>query len=279
MSMHTFDPKIAQEVGIPAAVIFQNIRFWVAKNAAFGSVGRHYRDGAWWTYHSIKGMALLFPYLTENQVRRAIDRLVEVGLIEAGNYNKLPFDRTRWFRLCRPLHLAELPNGRGEDATPIPDVTSDITTDSLFGSNEPHSALTPAAPFSKQDSSTSERRNTREEIDATFDRFWQAYPKRTEKKAAKAKFIGAIRREKIDPEILIRAAAAYAQTDSVKRGYAKNPTTWLNGGCWEDEGIAPRSVHPEADKLRREAVIERTLGNYQRADDLEARAKKIEAQA
>ncbi len=34
MSRHSFDPKIAARVGLNAAVIFQNITFWIEKNQA-----------------------------------------------------------------------------------------------------------------------------------------------------------------------------------------------------------------------------------------------------
>ena len=34
MSRHSFDPEIAVRVGLNAAVIFQNITFWIEKNQA-----------------------------------------------------------------------------------------------------------------------------------------------------------------------------------------------------------------------------------------------------
>ena len=39
----------------------------------------------------------------------------------------------------------------------------------------------------------------------------------------------------VDPERIITAAEAYAKSDNVRRGFAKHPTTWLNGECWNDE--------------------------------------------
>jgi hypothetical protein len=59
--MHSFDPKIAERVGVNAAVLYQNIVWWCAKNAA----NRHNEhDGRFWTYNSVKAWAELFPYLT-----------------------------------------------------------------------------------------------------------------------------------------------------------------------------------------------------------------------
>ena len=46
MSRHSFDPDIAARVGLNAAVIFQNITFWIEKNQANR---RNFRDGRYWT--------------------------------------------------------------------------------------------------------------------------------------------------------------------------------------------------------------------------------------
>lgn len=67
-----------------------------------------------------------------------------------------------------------------------------------------------------------------------FDRFWEAFPKKVEKKAAKAKFAAAVKGG-ADPDRIIAAAQAYARSETVVRGFIKHPTTWLNAGCWDDE--------------------------------------------
>jgi len=121
--MHSFDPKIAEMVGIAPAVIYQNICWWIAKNEANGD---NLIDGHYWTYNSVRAFAVLFPYLTEDQVRRALGKLVDWGLIVGGNHNKSAYDRTKWFRLSGQLDLADLPNGNGDNAEPIPDIKPDI---------------------------------------------------------------------------------------------------------------------------------------------------------
>ena len=59
--MHSFDPKIAERVGVNAAVLYQIIVRWFAKNA-FNRHNEH--DGSSWTYNSVKAWAELFPYMT-----------------------------------------------------------------------------------------------------------------------------------------------------------------------------------------------------------------------
>ena len=71
-----------------------------------------------------------------------------------------------------------------------------------------------------------------------FDEFWASYPKRVERKGAEKKFWAAVK-SGVDPGRIVEAAQRYAESEQVRRGYAKNPTTWLNNGCWDDEQQQP----------------------------------------
>jgi hypothetical protein len=121
--MHSFNPKIAEMVGIAPAVIYQNIVWWIAKNEANE---QNKYDGYYWTYNSVKAFSTLFPYLTEKQIRTSLDKLVEVGAIVVGNYNKSAYDRTKWFRLGGQIDLPCGANGNASEGQPIPDVKPPI---------------------------------------------------------------------------------------------------------------------------------------------------------
>lgn len=97
MSRHSFDPDIAARVGLNAAVIFQNIVWWCERNEANG---RNIHEGRAWTYNSVSAFAKLFPYLTEKQIRSALDRLKEAGLILVDVLNSDPRDRTKWYAVA-----------------------------------------------------------------------------------------------------------------------------------------------------------------------------------
>jgi len=127
MSLHSFDPDVAARVGVNAAVIYQNILFWTRKNAANG---RHVHDGHVWTYNSVKALNELFSYLTPDQIRRAISKLLEAGLIAEGNYNASAYDRTKWYGVPCQIHLAKTTNGIVGNTKPIPDSNTDIKPDS-----------------------------------------------------------------------------------------------------------------------------------------------------
>jgi hypothetical protein len=121
---HSFNVDFAAKHGMAQAVIYKNITFWVKKNKANH---KHFYDGNYWTYNSVKAFAELFPYLTDNQIRREIESLISKGLIKSGNYNTSHYDRTRWFCIVDQDQLATVPNGKGEQANSL--IYTDINTD------------------------------------------------------------------------------------------------------------------------------------------------------
>ena len=48
---YNFDIAIAQELGVSAAIVVQNLQFWIKKNEAND---KHFHDGRYWTFNSIK---------------------------------------------------------------------------------------------------------------------------------------------------------------------------------------------------------------------------------
>ncbi len=125
--IHFFDTEIAAEYGINAAVLLQNIGYWVQQNEANKA---NFYDGYYWTYNSRKAYQELFPYMSERQISTAFQKLIEAGLVITGNYNKLAYDRTLWYALTQKgesiLHFdimdcSKMSNGLPQNVKPIPD--------------------------------------------------------------------------------------------------------------------------------------------------------------
>ena len=75
--------------------------------------------------------------------------------------------------------------------------------------------------------------------DAHFDEFWNVYPRKVAKKAARKKFDAAVKGG-VDPSEIVSAARDYAKAkDGEDPKYIAYPTTWLNQGRWEDEADTP----------------------------------------
>ena len=200
MSLHSFDPAIAARVGVNAAVIYQNIKFWCEKNEANK---KHFHDGRTWTYNSVSAFSKLFPYFSPKQIRTALQVLCDNGLIGVGCYNDNPNDRTNWY--C-DLHLGQMDlpcraNGLAPEGKCITDSKPDI----------------------KHSLSLSAREG--------FDEFWKMYPNKVGKGAAEKAFSKAIKKVSFDR--LMQGLHKYAnKTDD--RPWC-NPSTWLNQERWADE--------------------------------------------
>jgi len=110
------------------------------------------------------------------------------------------------------------------------------STESNPSSSSPSSSPTPKVPELMR----VPRKTKRSPYSEDFESFWEAYAKfRGKKKAGKAW-------EKIKPDadlvaLIVQRAKAYAGS-IVDKTYQKDPATWLNGECWEDEVVArPRA--------------------------------------
>jgi hypothetical protein len=91
-------------------------------------------------------------------------------------------------------------------------------------------------------------------VAAAFDQFWEVYPNKTGKIAARKAFAKAIA-DGADPVALIAAAERYRDAPPPFPGYnPAHPTTWLNQGRWLDEGTKVPQRASEVDyekELRR----------------------------
>ena len=130
---HSFDIEVAKEIGVTGAILLKNIYFWVQKNEANN---KHFADGYYWTYNSVKAFNELFPYLTEKQLRSALTKLEEDGFIITGNYNKSAYDRTKWYAITEKgaillkgqMENTKRANENVQKGEPIPDINTNTKT-------------------------------------------------------------------------------------------------------------------------------------------------------
>ena len=132
---HHFNVELAKEYGILEAVLLNNLQFWIEKNRANGT---NFHDGHYWTYNSAKAFSELFPYASQKQIRKALQNLIGEGIIQTGNYNKNPYDRTLWYSFTEKgnrifqnvnIDLSKRENGNDLEGQPIPNNKTDNKTD------------------------------------------------------------------------------------------------------------------------------------------------------
>ena len=125
---HHFDIEVAKEVGVSAAVIYYNIKYWCETNRANDV---NYHDGYYWTFNSVKAFQKLFPYLSDKKISSSLKILEERGYIKSGNYNGTTYDRTKWYADIKvnmetsnlpngDNHLPKKENGNSQNGEPIP---------------------------------------------------------------------------------------------------------------------------------------------------------------
>ncbi len=130
MSCHVFNIEDANKYGVDAAIILHNLKFWLDHNKANGT---HINDGYVWSYNSARAFADLFPYWSSNKIQKTLKKLENEGVIIVGNYNKMNYDKTKWYTLpeysLQPngsMVSANPLNGSSQKAQPIPNVNTDV---------------------------------------------------------------------------------------------------------------------------------------------------------
>lgn len=139
---HSFNVGAAMKVGVTAAVLLTNIHYWVIRNEANQA---NFHDGRYWTYNSVAALHELFPYLSTKQVRTALKKLEDCGLVVTGCYNKNPYDRTKWYALTaegyemfggaepdsqdEQTDLPTVANENADGGQPIPNINTYINTE------------------------------------------------------------------------------------------------------------------------------------------------------
>lgn len=138
------NPALAKEIGLNESLILLQIEFWI-------SISNNEREGKRWTYQSVRDMQeKSFSFWSISTINRAVNKLIDEGYIIEGNFNKMKYDKTRWFALnFETLNELESISINGDDTgvfhndtrsnqndtpsnqndTTIPEITTEITTD------------------------------------------------------------------------------------------------------------------------------------------------------
>lgn len=200
---HFFSAKLAAEVGIEGATILGNLAYLQVQHEYAGNRAFEY-EGRWYVRHSYESLQQWHPYLSIDQIRRIMGKLVADGYVVKSHLGK-PFDRTLYWSVDVEIaHVAKSPDPRGEIA--ISDVAK--SPDVQQTDNNRH-------------------------ITSSFDEFWSLYPRKVGKKPS------LLRWKKMsdeDRQLALESVKSYPFGDDPK--FIKHPTTWLNHECWNDESAA-----------------------------------------
>jgi hypothetical protein len=226
---YSFNTEHACAFGVEEAIVLHNLVYWIAKNKANG-INEH--QGRTWTYSSASAFEKLFPFWNARKISRILASLESQGVILSGNFNKVAYDRTKWYALADespfvridtwknancPMDSLDLSNRSTGSVQPIPDINTNRNTDS------------------KPDVSVSD----------DFDQFWSAYPKKVGKQAARKAWSAKVNKSKPAIEDIIaavNAAKESKQWQDESGRYIPNPSTWINRHGWHDEADTEKAT-------------------------------------
>lgn len=89
---HAFDVGIATQLGIHAAIVLNHILHWIRFNAAQNDV--EIIDGRIWMFQTQEKMAESFGYMSVDEVKRAVVKLLKSGILIAQCNSKNRWNRT-----------------------------------------------------------------------------------------------------------------------------------------------------------------------------------------
>lgn len=195
-------------------------------------------EGAW------PSQARLASYanISDRAVRDAIDNLVLLGELHvevAGGVSRNQYKPNRyWITLrCPPGCDGSLGHNRVE------------VSDSQGGSFQ-QSGWKPTSDKTEIETEV-------KQLDAHFEEFWNAYPRKLDKAKAFRAFKSAMKRAKF--EDIMAGVLAYRNDPQRNPEFTKYPASWLNADSWENTiAPSPDSEAAERARIRREKEREAT---------------------
>ena len=91
----SFNMYLADKYGIKEAIIIQDISYWVLKNQ---DDDRNTHDDYNWTFNNTQYFAEKISS-TIKTTQRILKKLETDGILKIGNYNKIQYDRTKWYTI------------------------------------------------------------------------------------------------------------------------------------------------------------------------------------
>jgi len=160
--LRTFHAKLAAKIGVKEAIVLQQIHYWLEKNR---ETNNNFKEGRYWTYNTYKEWKKEnFQFWSTRTISRAIKSLEKQGLLITDNFNKVRFDKTKWYSIdYDKLKLIEVEvYGRSQ-------VVNTNTTDCRDGSGQNDVTNTRDLPETSTDNNMSSQK------DDEIQEVWQQY--------------------------------------------------------------------------------------------------------
>ena len=89
--------ELARLIGLNESIVLQQMHYWIEINK---KANKNYIQGKYWVYNSMKNWhEENFYFWSFETVKRTIAKLEKLNLIETSEFNKNPYDRTKWYSI------------------------------------------------------------------------------------------------------------------------------------------------------------------------------------
>ena len=224
-------PTLVIELGsFEAAAFLQQLHFWLG-------VSQHHHNGQSWVYNTQEQcVEMMRGTISVSTAKRIVKKLQSLNLITVAQLHNNKWNKTNYFTI-NYVELVKLEQKYSSNHC----VADWFKVNQSSGSNCANRSAQDE-PIDSAKVSQSLHKNTTEEYkqnitDVQFEEFWKTVPNKDGKKPALAAFKKAIK--KISLEDLIVAYKANVLVCESQNRFKKNPATWLNQECWNDESIQP----------------------------------------
>jgi DnaD/phage-associated family protein len=148
-------PSLAEKLGLNEAIFIQQLHYWLKDS-------NNIRDGLKWVYNTYEDWNEQFPFWSIRTLKRVITGLENNGFIITANYNQMKIDKTKWYRIdyeklnelvARPScqngtsKVTDCPIEGDKLASPLPEITTEITTEKKEVEEAPSCEVNPFSFF------------------------------------------------------------------------------------------------------------------------------------
>ncbi|PEW95878.1 hypothetical protein CN446_14985 [Bacillus cereus] len=223
-------PKLAVKIGINEAIVVQQVHYWLERS-------NHDYDGKKWVFNSLDKWCEQFPFWSKRTLERIFGKLEKENILIVGNYNKLSFDRTKWYSINYEylqsvgMHSDKLTGSHSDKVAEsdtdkmtgtIPETTQEITNKTTVTANADVSK-----PKKRKPGTVKQVIDYGEE----FEVFWSVYPRKHRKEDCYKKYRYAIDVKHHSHEVILHGAQMYAEEcirNNTEKRYILGPNNFMN---------------------------------------------------
>lgn len=216
-------PKLAVKIGINEAIVVQQVHYWLERS-------NHDYDGKKWVFNSLDKWCEQFPFWSKRTLERIFKKLEDENILIVGNYNKLSFDRTKWYSINYDylqsvgMHSDKLTGSHS-------DKMAESDTDKMTGTiPETTQEITHKTTNAKADDVIKKRKPKKNDYSEDFEQLWRIYPKKRNKPKAYQRYKEALAKHH-HHEVILYGVESYAnqcRQKNTKMEYIKMLEGFLN---------------------------------------------------